>query len=66
MEAHMDRKEDRDILRKGGFAEGEVKQLSQLRKAHAERERHTAAAEHRRLEFARWLVNTGKLSEQIA
>ncbi len=62
----MDRKEDRDILRKGGFAEGEVKQLSKLRRDHAERQRHSAVAEHRRMEFVRWLVNTGKLSDQIA
>ncbi len=62
----MDRKEDRDILRKGGFAEGEVKQLSKLRKEHAEKERRNAAIEYRRLEFVRWLVHTGKLSEQIA
>jgi len=62
----MDRKEDRDILRKGGFAEGEVKQLSKLRRDHDERQRHSAVAEHRRMEFARWLVNTGKLSDQIA
>ncbi len=62
----MDRKEDRDILRKGGFAEGEVKQLSKLRKDHAERERRNAVIEHRRLEFVRWLVNTGKLTDQIA
>lgn len=62
----MDRKEDRDILRKGGFAEGEVKQLSKLRRDRAERQRHSAVAEHRRMEFVRWLVNTGKLSDQIA
>lgn len=62
----MDRKEDRELLRKGGFAEHEVKQLSKLRKDYSERERQLAAADHRRLEFVRWLVNTGKLSEQIA
>ncbi len=62
----MDRKEDRDILRKGGFGEREVKQLSKLRRDHAERERHKAVIEHRRLEFVRWLVNTGKLTDQIA
>jgi predicted HNH restriction endonuclease len=62
----MDRKEDREILRKGGFAEGEMKRLSQLRKEHHEKERLQAIAEHRRLEFVRWLVTTGKLSEQIA
>ncbi len=62
----MDRKEDRDILRKGGFAEGEVKQLSRLRREHTERERLNTAIERRRLEFIRWLVNTGKLTDQIA
>jgi hypothetical protein len=62
----MERKEDREILRRGGFAENEMKQLSILRKDYNEKERQTAAADHRRLEFIRWLVSTGKLSEQIA
>ena len=62
----MERKEDREILRKGGFAESEMKRLSQLRKDHNERERLQALADHRRLEFVRWLVNTGKLTEQVA
>ena len=62
----MDRKEDREILRKGGFAESEMKQLSQLRKLHNERERLRVLAENRRLEFVRWLVDKGKLSEQVA
>jgi hypothetical protein len=62
----MDRKEDRDLLRKGGFAEHEMKQLSKLRKDYSEKEKQLATADHRRLEFVRWLVNTGKLSEQIA
>lgn len=62
----MDRKEDRDILRKGGFAESEVSRLSRLRRDYHERERHLAVAEHRRFEFIRWLVATGKLTDQIA
>ncbi|EFH88671.1 hypothetical protein KSD_08070 [Ktedonobacter sp. SOSP1-85] len=62
----MDRKEDRDILRKGGFAENEVVELSKLRAFHAEKEKQQAAATKRRLEFIRWLVVTGKLSDQIA
>jgi hypothetical protein len=62
----MDRKEDREILRKSGFAEGEMNRLSQLRREHHERERLLALAAHRRLEFIRWLVNTGKLTDQIA
>lgn len=62
----MDRKEDREILRKGGFAESEMKQLSQLRKMHNERERLKQLAENRRLEFVRWLYHNGKLTDQVA
>jgi hypothetical protein len=62
----MERKEDREILRRGGFAESEMKRLSQLRKDINEQNRLSAIADHRRMEFARWLVRTGKLSEQIA
>ncbi len=47
----MDRKEDREILRKGGFAEGEMKRLSQLRKDYNEKERLQSIADHRRMEF---------------
>ncbi|TMC18661.1 MAG: hypothetical protein E6J34_16630 [Chloroflexi bacterium] len=62
----MDRKEDREILRKVGFAENEMNQLSKLRLYHTEKENQAAAAAHRRLEFIRWLVSTGKLTDQIA
>ena len=62
----MDRKEDREILRKGGFAENEVLSLSKLRRDYNERERRKDIADARRLEFIRWLVNKGKLSDQIA
>jgi hypothetical protein len=61
-----DRKEDHEILRRGGFAEVEMSRLSQLRKEHAERERLESIAEHRRFEFIRWLVSIGKLNEEIA
>lgn len=61
-----DRYEDRDILRKGGFAENEVVQLSKLRRDYSEREKNQAQVVKRRLEFIRWLVSTGKLSDQIA
>ena len=62
----MDRKEDRNILRKGGFAEREVKLLSKLRREHYEREKLRELAEHRRMEFIRWLVHTGRLNDQVA
>ena len=62
----MDRKEERDIMRKGSLSEGEMKRLSQLRRVYRERMKLLEIEEHRRLEFIRWLVNTGKLTDQIA
>ncbi|HEU5229655.1 MAG TPA: hypothetical protein VFU49_17690 [Ktedonobacteraceae bacterium] len=62
----MERKEDREILRKGGFAENEMKMLSNLRRNYTEQEQRLAQESHRRLEFVRWLVTTGKLTDQIA
>jgi hypothetical protein len=62
----MDRKEDREMLRKSGFAEAEVKRLSQLRRDYIENGKLQALAHQRRLEFVRWLYNSGKLSDQIA
>lgn len=62
----MDRREDREILRKGGFDEREMNLLSRLRKDYNEREKQQALANHRRLEFVRWLVAHGRLSDQIA
>ena len=62
----MDRKEERDIMRRGSLSEGEMKRLSQLRRVHRERIKLMELEEHRRWEFIRWLVNTGKLTDQIA
>jgi hypothetical protein len=62
----MDRKEERDIVRRGSLSEGEIKRLSQLRRVHRERMQLEELEEHRRLEFIRWLVDTGKLTDQIA
>jgi hypothetical protein len=62
----MDRKEERDIVRKGSLSEGEMKLLSQLRRVHRERKKLMELEEHRRWEFIRWLVINGKLTDQIA
>jgi hypothetical protein len=62
----MERKEDREMLRKVGFADVEMNRLSRMRKEYKEREKLRAVAEHRRLEFVRWLVTIGKLTDQIA
>ena len=62
----MDGKEDHELLREHGFAEAEIDRLSRLRRDYNEKEGRQALTEHRRFEFARWLVLTGKLTEQIA
>ncbi|MBV9690441.1 MAG: hypothetical protein JO202_12125 [Ktedonobacteraceae bacterium] len=62
----MERKDDHEILRRGGFAEVEMKRLSQLRKQYTEKEKMQEMANHRRLEFVRWLVSTGRLTDQLA
>jgi hypothetical protein len=62
----MGNKEDRELLRKSGFAEHEVLQLSKLRTDYAEQAKRETQADKRRLEFVRWLVSRGKISDQIA
>ena len=62
----MDRKDDREILRKGGFVDGEVQRLNKLRQDYTEREKLQETADQRRMESIRWLVNNGRLSDQIA
>ena len=62
----MYHKEDREMLRKVGFADVEMNRLSRLRRDHNEKARLEAIANRRRLEFVRWLVTVGKLSEQTA
>ena len=62
----MDRKEEREIVRRGSLSEGEMKRLSHLRRVHREQMKLLELEHLRRLEFVRWLVNTGKLTDQIA
>lgn len=59
------RKEDLQKLRKEGFPEQTIARLYQLRSEYGKNERDQAPLDIRRLEFARWLVETGRLSEQI-
>lgn len=62
----MDRKDECEMLRKVGFAEAEVKELSRLRRDYYEKMRQQMAMEMRRFEFVRWLVDTGKITDHIA
>ena len=61
----MGYKEDREILRKSGFTEAEMNRLSRLRRNLAECGKYQELVDYRRLQFVRWLVNNGKLTEQF-
>lgn len=61
----MSYKEDREILRKADFTEAEMNRLSTLRRKLAEDGKNQELVDYRRLQFVRWLVNTGKLTEQL-
>jgi hypothetical protein len=62
----MNCKEDAEVLRQVGFTEKEIERLNQLRRDSTELELQQSSVEYRRLAFIRWLVTTGKLSEQLA
>ena len=62
----MNYKEALETLRKAGFTAPEIDRLCRLRRAYTESEMDQAPADLRRLEFVRWLVVTGKLTDQIA
>jgi hypothetical protein len=61
----MGYKEDREILRKAAFTEAEKNRLSKLRRNLAEKGSYEELVELRRLQFVRWLVATGKLTERV-
>ncbi len=58
-------KEDLEVLRRDGFTDEEIQRLSQLRRDHTKLEECRTAEEYQRLAFVRWLVATGKLSDQF-
>lgn len=53
------------LLRMRGFTKQEIEQLRKLRRLHLEQKKSYASCAQRRLEFARWLVITGKLTDQF-
>ena len=61
----MGHKEDREILRKAGLTETQMNRLSKLRRNLAEEGKYQELIDYRRLQFARWLVSTGKLTEEV-
>jgi hypothetical protein len=61
----MGHKEDREMLRKAGITDDQINRLSKLRRNLAEEGKYQELIDYRRLQFVRWLVSTGKLSEQV-
>ena len=55
-----------ELLRTAGFTEGEIEYLERLRRAYSENNSGLTPVEERRLAFVRWLVTTGRLTEQVA
>lgn len=55
---------DRNLL-ECGFMPEQIERLQQLRCVYAERELAQMMKEQRRLEFARWLVATGRLTDKF-
>lgn len=55
-----------DVLRQHGFTQQEIDQLSELRQTLWKRQMQQDKIALRRLKFVRWLVVTGRITDQIA
>ncbi len=62
----MGHKEDREILRRAGLTEAQMNRLSKLRRNLAEEGKYQELIDFRRLQFVRWLVTKGKLTEEVS
>ena len=65
----MEDQRKQEFLHKRGFTEVEIGRLTELSRWHEQikqDEADQALIEYRRLSFARWLVSTGKLTDQCA
>ena len=63
-EDFMGYQDNRDILRKAGLSEDEMKRLDTLRRVYAAEGKLQEGADYRRLQCVRWLVTTGRLTDQ--
>ncbi len=64
MYQHRDHQEAQEMLRRAGFTYAQIDRLTSFRRAFIVAEMDQTSTEHRRLEFARWLFLTGKLTDQ--
>jgi hypothetical protein len=58
-------KEDLAKLRREGFTERSIARLCRLRIRYSQNEMDQVPLDRRRLEFARWLVATGRLTDRM-
>jgi hypothetical protein len=65
-EGPMDHREAEESLNSAGFSESERERLKRLRRAYVEKESGHSSTERQRLEFVRWLVSTGRLTDELA
>lgn len=59
----MSSKEGHEGLLEVGFTPMQIEHLSKFREDYVEKEKQLADAELRRLEFMRWLVASGRLTD---
>lgn len=62
----MEKMQTNEVLRQQGFTQAEIDRLSAIRQVLREQQIQQATVARRRLEFARWLVTTGKITDQAA
>lgn len=62
----MNDEERCENLLSAGFSEAEIKRLSIFRREYIEKERQHKSVKQNRLNFLRWLVSQGKLTDWIA
>jgi hypothetical protein len=65
MYQHRNHEEAQEILRRAGFNRAEIDRLTSFHREFIVGEEDQTSTEHRRLEFARWLFRTGKLTDQV-
>lgn len=62
----MEQQANYEILHENGFTESEIDHLNNLSLEYKREEESLRQPQLNRLEFVRWLVLTGKLTENIA
>lgn len=60
---YMDYKEAIEMLRRAGLTHAEVERMIRFRKQYVANEMDRTPDDNRRLEFIRWLFQTGKLTD---